>query len=106
MHLMLINDKQASLRDIKNFLTRGYLAWDNPIKLDYSAVPLVAFYLIFNRSRPGTVYFKTINLEKHKLNHFEDNRNTTLDLGSVYMHGGLVLILNGYLHGRLAPHSN
>ena len=43
MHLMLINDKQDSLRDIKNFLTRGYL-------------------------------------EKHELNHFEDNRNTILDL--------------------------
>ena len=26
------------------------------------------------------VYFKTINLEKHELNHFEDNRNTILDL--------------------------
>ena len=26
------------------------------------------------------VYFKTTNLEKHELNHFEDNRNTILDL--------------------------
>ena len=26
------------------------------------------------------VYFKTINLEKHELNHFEDNRNTILEL--------------------------
>ena len=25
LHLMLINDKQASLRDIENFLSRGYL---------------------------------------------------------------------------------
>ena len=26
------------------------------------------------------VYFKTINLEKHELNNFEDNRNIILDL--------------------------
>ena len=25
-------------------------------------------------------YFKTIKLENHELNHFEDNRNTILDL--------------------------
>ena len=26
------------------------------------------------------IHFKTINLEKHELNHFNDNRNTVLDL--------------------------
>ena len=26
------------------------------------------------------VHFKTINVEKHELNHFKDNRNTILDL--------------------------
>ena len=39
MHLMLVNDKQASLRDIKNFLRRGYLGrclmatWDTSKEL-------------------------------------------------------------------------